>query len=50
MLKQDLCWIFVRSDSFETLFEFCQLPGVGIGVVSSVGIISTRITDTTFAD
>ena len=32
MLKQDLCWIFVRSDSFETLFEFCQLPDVGIWV------------------
>jgi hypothetical protein len=32
MLKHCLCWIFVRSVSFETLFEFCQLPDVGIGV------------------
>jgi hypothetical protein len=32
MLKQDLCWIPVRLNSFETLSEFYQCPDLGLEV------------------
>jgi len=44
ILKQNLCWILVRSNSFEMLPMFCQHPNVGIRVVSPLGNASTRIT------
>jgi hypothetical protein len=31
MLKEEFCWILVRSSSFVTLLEFRQRPDVGFG-------------------
>jgi hypothetical protein len=43
MLKQDLCWILVRLNSFEMLPVFCQHIDVGLACLPS-SIVSTGIT------
>jgi hypothetical protein len=44
MLKQDLCWILARPNSFEMLPVFSQHTDVGLACLPSRRCISTGIT------